>query len=159
MDANINKKMLDSLIKEVDAFIPAASPRGLMNRRIREMGFYEEAGLRFEREDYAVGQLYAGLAILAHDMYQYLARHERYLRDDAALFNEVVALVSIEESRVHGDKAFPSYVGLPIAGTSPQLALAADHGHPTVKPLEDRGIVHEWTFKPGKRLFETLWIL
>lgn len=153
MEADINQKVLDSLIKEVDAFILAAPPRGLMNRRIRERGFYEEAGLRFDREDYAVGQLYAGLAILTHDMHQYLARHNRNSRSDAALFKEVVALVNAEDRLIYGDKAFPNYVGLPIAGASPQLAIAAAHGHPTVMPLGDRGIVHEWTFKPGKRLF------
>ena len=121
-----------------------------MDRQIREIGFYEEAGLRFEYGDYVVGQLYAGLAVLARDMHLYLVQHPR---EDAALFEDVISLVNAEESRLHGGKAFPNYKGLRVGNLPGQLASAATLGQPTVTPLGERDIVHEWTFKAGKRLF------
>jgi hypothetical protein len=150
MEAEINKEILESLVKEVETITPSAFPAGLMDRRIREMGSYEEAGLRFEYNDYAVGQLYAGLGVLARDMYQYLSGNQR---NDAALFKEVISLVNTEERKTHGDQAFPNYVGLPVEDLPQQLAFAAALGWPTVEPLGKRDIVREWTFKPGKRLF------
>lgn len=150
MEAEINKEILKSLTKEVKTIVPVAFPTGLMDRRIKEMGFFEEGDLRIEIEDYAVGQLYAGLAVLARDMHQYLSQNPR---DDAALFEEVITLVHTEERRIHGDKAFPNYVGLPVDDLPAQLAFAAARGMPTVAPLGNRDIVHEWTLKPGKRLF------
>jgi len=150
MKAEINKEILKSLTREVETIIPAAFPTGLMDRRIKEVGFYEEGNLRVAYEDFAVGQLYAGLAVLARDMHQYLSQNPR---DDATLFQEVITLVNIEERRIHGDKAFPDYAGLPVADLPAQLASAAAIGRPTVAPLGSRDIVHEWTFKPGKRLF------
>lgn len=150
METEINKEILRSLTKEVNTIIPAAFPVGLMDRRIREAGFFKEGALRIVPEDYAVGQLYAGLAVLARDMYQYLLQNPR---DDATLFQEVITLVNSEERRIHGNKAFPAYAGLPVADLPTQLASAAARGMPTVLPLGNREIVHEWTFKPGKRLF------
>lgn len=149
MEAKIDEKILRSLIKEVEAFIPTA-PTGYMRRQIGEMGFYEEQGLRFVWDDLPLGQFYAGLAVLARDMHQYLAKHPR---GDAALFEEVVSLVNSEEGRLYGGSAFPNYGGLPVEKLPEKLASAAALGHPTVTPLGERDIVHEWTFKPGKRLF------
>ena len=150
IDTVIDRNLLESLVKDVEAIIPAAFPPGLADRRIREMGFYEEAGLRFELKDYTVGQLYAGLAVLARDMQLYLDNNPRY---DAMLFQEVVSLVNSEERKVNGLKSFPYYEGLPITDLPQHLASAAAVGQPIIEPLGDRHIVHEWTFKPGKRLF------
>lgn len=150
IDTVVDRDLLASLVTDMEAIIPAAFPAGLADRRIREIGFYEEAGLRFELEDYAVGQLYAGLAVLARDMHLYLNENPRY---DAALFQEVVSLVNSEECKANGVKAFPYYEGLHIADLPQHLAAAAALGRPIVEPLGDRHIVHEWTFKPGKRLF------
>ena len=50
MEAKIDEKILRSLIKEVEAFIPTALT-GYMRRQIGEMGFYEEQGLRFVWDD------------------------------------------------------------------------------------------------------------
>lgn len=149
MEVRINEEILQALIREVEAFTPTA-PTGYMRRQIGEIGFYEEQGLRFMFDDLPLGQLYAGLAVLARDMHQYLAKHPR---EDAAIFEDVISLVHTEESRQYGGNAFPDYGGLPVEGLPEELASAAAMGHPTVTPLGERDIVHEWTFKPGKRLF------
>jgi len=150
MKGEINEALLRSLVREIDPFPPAA-PRGHMKRQIDEVGFYEEQGLRFDANDFLVGLHYAGLAVLSRDMHRYLAEHPR---EDAKVFEEVVSLVNGEDSRLYGRGAFPSYDGVPEAGTLPQgFALAADTGEFLISSLGDRAIVHEWTFKPGKRLF------
>jgi hypothetical protein len=149
VEVKISEETLQSLIKEVEAFTPTA-PTGYMRRQIDERGFYEEQGLRFVYDDLLLGQLYAGLAVLARDMHQYLAQHPR---KDAALFEGVVSLVHGEESRQYGGSAFPDYGGLPVEKLPGELASAAAEGRPAVAPLGERDIVHEWTFKPGKRLF------
>ena len=98
MGVGINEETLQSLIKEIEGFVPTA-PSGYMMRTIRERGFYEEQGLRFAYDDLPLGQLYAGLAVLARDVHQYLAKHPR---EDAALFEEVVSSVNTEERRQYG---------------------------------------------------------
>lgn len=150
METESNTQILQSLVEVVEGFDPWGMPDGLMARQIAEEGFYEEEGLRFVPEGASVGKLYAGLAVLARDMHLYLAQHPR---EDAALFEEVVSLVHEEESRAHGSQAFPTYDGLPVDDLPRHLASAADLGQPNLDPLGERGIVHEWTFKPGKRLF------
>ena len=150
METGVSTQKLRSVIKNVRALNTAAAPDGLMKKRIEEVGFYEEQGLKFVYEDFDVGQLYVGLAVLARDMHLYLAQ---YPRKDAALFDEIISVVNTEEHREHGDRAFPNYEGLGVDNLPRQLASAAALGEPIVTPLGDREIVHEWTFKPGKRLF------
>jgi hypothetical protein len=73
------------------------------------MAFFEEGGLSFKREDVPlVGQWSAGLAVLARDMPRYLAKHPR---NDAALFKQVVRLITAEEEEVFEEGAFPIYKG------------------------------------------------
>lgn len=148
MEGKLNVALLKSLVAEVDDFPPAA-PAGYMRRQIDATGFYEEQGLRFVADDFLVGLHYAGLAVLARDMHRYLAQHPR---KDATLFEEVVSLVNAEDSKRYGGQAFPEYEGLPVDALPEGLASAAALGRPVVAPLGDRSIVHEWTFKPGKRL-------
>src|SRR5262245_18233459 len=146
---DINEKLLRSLVNELDSFGPAV-PAGYMRRQIDEYGSFEELGLKFSSEDFKVGQHYAGLAVLARDMHRYLTEHPR---EDSAAFEDVVSLVNREDSKRYGAGAFPNYACLPVEVLPTGLAAAAADGHPTVKPLGDPKIVHEWTFKPGKRLF------
>jgi len=149
MNDKINEALMLSLVREVD-LLPPAIPAGLMKRRIDEMGSYEEEGLRFVADDFMVGLHYAGLAVLARDMHRYLAEHPR---DDAAFFEQVVSLVHSEDGKRYGGGAFPDYKGLPVTDLPEGLAAAADAGRLQIALLGDRAIVHEWTFKPGKRLF------
>jgi hypothetical protein len=145
---------LKALVEQVEKMVPSGRPSGHMGWAISEDGFYEEAGLRFSDDDYLLGQLYAGLTVLALDMHRYL---EQRPREDAAVFAALVSLVHAEEASVHGGgRAFPNFAGLPTEGLPTGLASAAALGRPTVAPLADPGIVHEWTFKPGKRLFVRL---
>jgi len=149
MNGKINEALLRSLVREVDRLQPAA-PGGAMKRQIDETGSYEEYGLRFVADDFMVGLHYAGLAVLARDMHHYLAEHPRA---DAAFFEQVVSLVHSEDSERYGGGAFPNYEGLPTDDLPQGFASAADAGQFIIAPLGDRAIVHEWTFKPGKRLF------
>jgi hypothetical protein len=155
MESQINREVLGSLIEEVAAF-PPTGWTGYSARMILEYQVFEEQGLELTTDDLPLGLLYAGLSVLARDMHAYLAKHPR---EDAALFGEVVSLVSAEESNQFGGKAFPDYDGLPEAEVSALptgLASEAAMGQPRVEPLGDRDVVvHEWTSKPGKRLFIT----
>jgi hypothetical protein len=152
MENEINQKILDSLVSQAESIDIGGHP----DREITEtMAFFEKEGLRFKREDVPlVEQWSAGLAVLARDMHQYLAKHPR---DDAALFKEVVLLVTAEEERDFKDGAFPIYKAHKGAELLPQgLAAAAAEGRPTVTVdlLCSRDILHEWTLKPGTKLFK-----
>jgi hypothetical protein len=149
MKAQVNEALLRSLVSEVDQFRPAF-PAGATKRRVDNIGFFEELGLRFDADDYLVGLHYAGLAVLARDMHRYLAEHPR---DDAALFEQVVSLVHAEERTLYQGGAFPTYEGLPTDDLPEGLASAAAAGQCVIARLGDVAIVHEWTFKAGKRLF------
>jgi hypothetical protein len=149
MKGKINDTLLSALVREIDRF-PPAFPGGHMKRQIDATGSFEEGGLTFVVEDVLVGLHYAGLAVLARDMHRYLAKHPR---DDATVFEQVVSLVHSEDSKQYGSGAFPNYEGLPADNLPEGLASAADAGHFVIAPLGDNTIVHEWTFKPGKRLF------
>ena len=149
MNGKIDEARLRSLAREVER-LPPASPAGAMKRQIDEYGSYEELGLRFTADDFALGLHYAGLAVLARDIHRYLAAHPRH---DAVLFEQVVALVHSDESTRYGAGAFPHYEGLPAYTLPEGLASAAAAGDFMIAALGDPGIVHEWTFKAGKRLF------
>lgn len=150
MEAAINVYAMETLLEEIERFVPVAVPTGHMMRQITEAGFYEEQGLRFTSDDLALGQLYAGLAVLSRDMYHHLTFHPR---QDADLFMQVIAYVNAVECTLYGDQAFPYYEGLPVADLPDNLAVSLLDEHPNMAPLGHRAIVHEWTLKPGKRLF------
>jgi len=62
-------------------------------------------------------------------------------------------MVNEEEESRYGRGAFPNYYGLPLASLPNTFAEFEKTGRPTVSQLKSPGIVHEWTLKPGKRLF------
>lgn len=154
METAINEEILDVLIEESMSIQPFARPAGSMVRQIEEYGYYEEHGIRFTQDDYRVGQLYSGLAVLSRDMHHYLSQHPR---DDAILFTQAVKQVHSLERQNYGLGAFPDYIGLQGVEALPKdLALAATLGKLSFTPLGSKEIVHEWTFKPGKKVFVQL---
>lgn len=147
--AEVNRSILQPLIDDVARSFPGVAPTGYMLRTINEVGSFEEQGIPFVAEDIPFGQLYAGLAVLCRDIALYLEQHPR---EDSSLFNEVITLVNKAESSTYGQQAFPNYTGLETSRLPGGLAAAAASGQPTISGLDTRDIVHEWTFKPGKRL-------
>jgi hypothetical protein len=117
---------------------------------IREIGFYEERGVIFVYDDFAFSHLYAGLAVLARDIHRYLWR---YPRSDALLFMEMFSPVNAEEGARFRSPALLNHKGPPMKNGSIQLSSAAALGQPTVAALGGPDVIHEWTFKPGKKLF------
>ena len=153
MEHEVSQEMLATLIDEVETTWRAV-PSGLMARRIVNDGVYKESGLSITYDDYPLGQYYVGLAVLVRDMHLYLEAHPR---DDTALFYDVVDAVNSVDTLMYGSEvAFPNYGGrlAEVAQALPRgMAEAAAQGQPTLKPLANNPtIVHEWTFKPGKRL-------
>jgi hypothetical protein len=149
MESRSQDALIKSLVRKVDS-VPPVTPAGSLNRAISNAGSFEEGGVRFEPIDLLLGLEYAGLAVLARDIHDYLIQHPR---DDAAIFEEVISLVHAEESKLFGDKAFPTYEGLPRDILPVGLAAAAAQSRFDISPLLAPAIVHEWTLKPGKRLF------
>ncbi|MDH3471094.1 MAG: hypothetical protein OEM94_07240 [Acidimicrobiia bacterium] len=144
--------VLGSLISDIEGF-PEAFPAGSMRKQIELAKSYEEGGLQFTEHDVLAGRVYVGLSVLVRDMYYYLEEHPA---SGSPLFTEVVGLVNEEEAVRYGARAFPHYEGLPdfqVSALPRGLAAAAGGGNPTVAGLGSAAIVHEWTFKPGKRLF------
>jgi hypothetical protein len=149
MDNIINENLLRSLVEQVETFRPVV-PAGNMHRMIREIGFYEERGVIFVYDDFAFSHLYAGLAVLARDIHRYLSR---YPRSDALLFMEMFSPVNAEEGARFRSQILLNHKGPPAKNGSIQLSSAAALGQPTVAPLGGQDVIHEWTFKPGKKLF------
>jgi hypothetical protein len=146
-----NLQLLDGLVNDVQKFRPVFwSGRSI--EEIQDCGRYQTEGVCLDTNDLRLGNLYAGLSVLARDMYAYLAN---YPRDDSAAFQEVVMEVSAVERRLHHGVAFPTYEDQPIDFPPTGLADDAASGKPTVKPLGDPKLVHERTVIPGKMLFET----
>jgi len=149
MDNIINVNLLRSLVEQVETFRPVV-PAGNMQRMIREIGFYEERGVIFVYDDFAFSHLYAGLAVLVRDIHQHLWR---YPRSDALLFMEMFSPVNAEESTRLRSAALPKPLGPRLKNASTPLSSAAALGQPTVAALGGSDVIHEWTFKPGKKLF------
>ncbi len=150
----VNKRLLTSLLKKTDTFY-GGGYAGVSYRDIVRYGSYEEDGLKLVSDDIQLTQLYAGLAVFSSELHSYLRQSPR---EDAAWFEEAIISVHSEEQKRYGpgafpydDPAFPYRVELDAFPKG--LAQAADLGHPTVIPLGDQLIRHEWTVKPGKRLF------
>jgi hypothetical protein len=153
----VNETLLASLIETASSFKGYGEYDGLSWRKLIEEGSYEEEGLTLVPDDIELTQLYAGLAVLSSDLTSYLSQSPR---KDAAWFEEVIASVHSKEQKRYGTGAFP-YVPYDDS-TNPHkkeleafpwgLAQAADQGHPTVTPLGNIAIRHEWTVKPGKKL-------
>ena len=147
MNHTMDHEIIQSLLTEINGFPPDRS-YWIHDEKILEEGFYFEGGLRFEKEVLENGQIYAGLSVLTRDMYSYLKSHPQ---DDATLIEDIVHQVFAEET--YGDQSFPKYVGLPYETLPTQFASVAAAGQPNITDLGSRDIVHEWTVKPGKRLF------
>ncbi len=147
----VNKRLLTSLLKKADTF-DGGGYVGESYRDLARYGSYEEAGLKLVLDDIQLTQLYAGLAVFSSELHSYL---KQFPREDAAWFEEVITSVHSEEQRRYGPGAFPyDDPAFPYTDVFPKgLAQSADQGHPTVIPLGDQAIRHEWTVKPGKRLF------
>lgn len=154
---DIDKRLLRSLIQSAEAFV-GGGYAGESYRDIERYGSYEEPGLKLTQGDIPLTQLYAGFAVLARDIHLYLSNVPR---DDAKPFEEAVTEIHNEDSRLHLATNFPySNPEFPFQQELHEfprgLAEEAARGAPTVKPLGDPRIRHEWTVKPGKRLFVKL---
>jgi hypothetical protein len=149
-----NLQLLDGLVNDVQKFRPVFwSGRSI--EEIQDYGRYQTEGVCLDTNDLRLGNLYAGLSVLARDMYTHLANHPR---DDSAAFQEVVMEVSAVERRSHQGVAFPTYEDQPVDFPPTGLADDAASGKPTVKPLGDPKLVHERTVIPGKMLFKAFLI-
>ncbi len=77
-------------------------------------------------------------------------------RTDARDFMNLINAVHDEEKAIYGENAFPSYNVVSYEIFPLDLA-SADKGNPVdLTFLSDPRIIHEWNFKPGKRLLVKL---
>jgi hypothetical protein len=153
----VNEGLLHSLIKEMENFPKDKDilTSGGIVRDIHRYGSYQEKGLEIKPEDMKLSIYYAGLAVLCRDMYEYLPMLPE---EDATLFKEILSSVIAEDQELYSVAAFPyTNPDFPFKDLWSQLpegmAASAAKGSPTIKQLGHRDIVHEWTLKPGMRLF------
>jgi len=152
----IDEKRLRSLINKVDSFTGPKPYAGVSWRDLERYNRYQEpaSGFVMTAEDLPLTQLYAGLAVLSRDIHLYLAKSAR---KDTALFRNIVSAVNAEEKKRYGSTAFPyddpQFPYQAELKLFPKgLALKAIRGKPTLAPLGDNAIRHEWTVKAGKKL-------
>jgi hypothetical protein len=149
----VNMKLLQDMMREAESISPGPYS-GLSWRELDRFGRYEEPGLMLTKEDKYLIQHYAGLAVLCKDIHGYLAKCPR---EDAKLFEEVVAAVNAEDGRRYGPTTFPyDSPDFPymweLARFPKGLAERAARGEIIINELADAAIRHEWTVKPGKKL-------
>jgi hypothetical protein len=96
-------------------------------------------------------QFYAALAILSRDMFFYFQAHPQR---DAAVFENLVGEVHAEDRRLWGESAFPFYRGIAGADLSLGLAEVAAAGAPSLEPLGDPALIHEWSTRPGALVYK-----
>jgi len=147
MNEKINLQLLETIANQIAKQRSAARPAGLMYRRISESGVYEEGDMIFDRADFEVGQLYASLSVLCRDALAFGDRPR------SKIFDQVTSQVHREDSKLYGDGAFPDYINLPTETLPDTLSGIAERGYQDFSVLGDTAIVHEWTFKPGKKIF------
>jgi hypothetical protein len=106
-----------------------------------------------QAKDYDEQLLTAGLTVLSKDLAEYLASTGR-IKGEPEAFLDVYASV-MDSDRSFEAYGSPLFLPLEQAGLPKGFAQAAAEGKPDLSPLGDRSrIVHEWTFHPGKKLFE-----
>lgn len=113
----------------------------LVNNLIEQAKNYDEALLE------------AGLTVLSKDVAEYLAATGRIMGEPEVFFE--VYSSTMESERAYGEKyGSPLFSPLEQAGLPKGFAQAAVEGKPDLSPLGNKNIVHEWTMRPGKKLFE-----
>ena len=139
------------LVNDVEAATPGTwwnHPRRTVQRPTRP-----GEDLRLDHNDWRLQNLYAGLCVLARDTFFYLARDPQ-ATEFSHNFHDVVAEVSRDENFWHGEVAFPRFSDAQAKSLPSGFAQVAAKHEPSVKALTDPNIIHEWTIKPGKKLFD-----
>lgn len=157
-----NEEILISLIREVEE-LPYVEFQGFSREQIEKHGYFEEGGLRLTREDIPLSIYYSGLAVLCKDMYEYLYKYPYGINEDLKqenleFFKNIISSVKNEERKLYPPTAFPyNHIDFPepdnLLQLSSDIAVSADIGQPSIEQLNQSTIVHEWTVKPGKRIF------
>lgn len=152
----VNKELIESLNKELEAFPEVRLTSGGIVRDIHRYGSYMKESLEIRPEDMKLSIYYAGFAVLCRDMYEYLPKLPS---EDTNLFEEVLSSVIAEDQKISPCAAFPyTDLDFPFKNLLAQLpkgmAASAVQGSPAIKQLGQPRIVHEWTLKPGKRLYD-----
>lgn len=157
VELNINEELIGSIIGELESFVQVPMKFGWVIKGIREFGEYQENGFKFTKEDLKAVVYYAGLAILCRDINESLSElHQK----DSDLFKDVISSVHEDEQKKWGTSAFPYddrefpfkywFAELPELET-----LTADPARSLslIRSVGEYNLVHEWSVKPGKRLY------
>jgi hypothetical protein len=147
---------LESLINETKEFKEVQLPGGEVRQRIFEDGVYREEDLEIWPEDIDLAIYYSGLAVLSRDMHLYLVESPG---EDTTSFEEVVSSVMAIDQKLYHKSAFPyTSPDFPLKDALTHIprgmAESAAKGTPTIRQLGNSVIVHEFTFKVGKRFFD-----
>ena len=152
---DINEKLLQSLLSKAESYEGPRSYIGVSWDHLEKYNAFKEPGFELTEKDKFLTQIYAGLAVLSRDIHQYLSKNPR---DDVSLFEDVITAVSIVERQRYNTGAFPYddpqfLYKTELSQFPSDLAAKAAGGKPTVVPLGDVNLRHEWTVKVGKKLF------
>lgn len=154
---NINEELIGSIISELDSYQQVPMKPGGVLRKIFEYGDYQENGLKIVREDLNAVVYYAGLAILCRDINASLSELPK---EDSNLFKDVISSVHEDDKKKWSTSAFPyddkEFPMKNWLATLPKLkTLTADPASSIslIRSVGEDNLVHEWTVKPGIRLF------
>jgi hypothetical protein len=126
-------------------------------RQIQKYGIYQEPALQITQKDEMSFQLYAALAVYASA----LTRSTSLLEGTKPLNGALEAAIKGDRQPGRTD-VFPYYEadsenGAALSPFRDDLVQLAEHDPVAViARLKRGGICHEWTVKPGKRIFDAL---
>lgn len=143
MAGALERRQLHELVRQANRLTSSQLPAG----EFQDLTRHKDAVL--EREDRPVIHLYAAAGVVARDLDLFLKTHPNEPRD----FFATVIAPTIEEDQLR----FPNTT---MFGKEPPqpipegFAQSAALGELTLAGLDDPGIIHEWTSKPGKRIYK-----
>jgi hypothetical protein len=141
--AGIDKRELHDLVRAANRLRSRQTPAG----EFQDLARQRDAVLEPRDRDFI--HLYAAAGVAARDLDAYLRNNPGEPKD----FFDMVILPIVKEDQ----REFPATT---MFGKEPPervpdgYAEAAASGAPTLAGLDDPAIIHEWTSKPGKRMFK-----
>lgn len=130
---------------------------GVSTRDLARHGFYQEPGLEFTRDDELSFQLYSALSVycskIEEDVMELPSQHPLRAAFEGAAASDVVRYPA-DPFPFSGSNSDHRRVLDPLVGDLRALALSNPVG--AMERLGQPSIRHEWTVKPGKRIYTKL---
>jgi hypothetical protein len=150
----LDEKNINLLIKQATDQVGPYSYIGVSYRDLRRYQNFKEEGLELTKEDIQLTQLYAGLSVLSSAYFKErkTARADKFIDLIQQVHEEDVKRYHANAFPYDNEKEFPYPNELKTINSFLNENLSSEQ--PSLEILKHPEIRHEWTVKPGKKLFQ-----